>query len=91
MRQYIVVSTHEREGRPSIITYWYGPKHGWGTTSGSSIDDSAVAKFTSRDHAERALRSVYGSLAEAKRHRYQVKSWDAALSEYRSRRSAGSS
>lgn len=36
---------------PGLTTYWYGPDHGWGTTSGGR-DDYAVATFTSRNAAE---------------------------------------
>jgi hypothetical protein len=58
-------------GTVEMSHYWYGPDHGWGTTSGARAD-YAVATFPSRLAAENALRKVYGTVAEAKRQGYKV-------------------
>jgi hypothetical protein len=67
VRRYLVQAIHR--SMPHVISHWYGPRHGWGTTSGP-LADSAVARFSSRAAAENALRSVFGTLAEAKRRGY---------------------
>lgn len=54
-----------------LVTWWYGPDHGWGTTSGSR-EDSTVALFTSRLATENALRTVFRTMAEAKRRGYRI-------------------
>lgn len=69
--KYIVIASHPRTDREPIVTYWYGPDHGWGTTSSS--DKTHAARFLSRDQAERALKKVYGTMAEARRHGYSIK------------------
>jgi hypothetical protein len=67
-RRYVVEHRH-----PSITApgYWYGPAHGWGTTSGA-LDDYATARFPNRIAAERALRKTFGSMAEARRRGYRI-------------------
>lgn len=45
-------------GRP-ITTYWYGPGHGWGTTSGG-LAYPGPRVWPSKAAAEAALRSVFG-------------------------------
>lgn len=69
--RYVVVVDHVRPDRETLHSYWYGPKHGWGTTAGGAGDRS-VALFVSRSKAEDALRAVYGNLAEAQRRGYRV-------------------
>jgi hypothetical protein len=56
VRRYLVQAIHR--SMPHVISYWYGPRHGWGTTSGP-LADSAVARFSRRAAAENALRSVF--------------------------------
>lgn len=41
----------------TVTTYWLGPSHGWGTTSGP-LD--RAAEWTTKRAAEMALRKVYG-------------------------------
>lgn len=67
--KYIVTVTAFRPGGRDIVTYWFGPNHGWGTTSGPR-DSAAV--FPHRVAAEDALRSVFGSVAAARRRGYKV-------------------
>lgn len=72
-KSYVVQTTYSPEGKPPLVSYWYGPDHGWGTTAGPLSDQyGEIAAFTSRDHAERALKKVFGTLAEAKRRGYKV-------------------
>lgn len=40
--------------------YWFGPDHGWGTTSSSDLNDPSVKVFPTRKACEDAARSVYG-------------------------------
>lgn len=73
MKRYVVQTTYVREGKDPLVSYWYGPDRGWGTTAGSLSDKyGEIATFTSRDHAERALKKVFGTLAEATRRGYAV-------------------
>lgn len=76
MKRYVVRVDHtypdKDGGEPrTLTTYWFGPDHGWGTTSGGRTD-YAVVTFPSRLAAENALRKVYGSVAESKRRGYAV-------------------
>lgn len=82
--KYVVEVVGRVSAGHEVHSFWFGPAHGWGTTSGP-IDDYSVANFTSRDHAERALKKVYGSMAEAKRHGYRIKAWDIAVIEHKNR------
>lgn len=66
---YIVTVTSRTERGGEIVTYWYGPRSGWGTTSGPR-DSAAV--FPHRVAAEDALRSVFGSVAAARRRGYKA-------------------
>jgi hypothetical protein len=50
--------------------YWHGPRDLFGTTS--SPHRSAAATFPHRVAAEDALRSVFGTVAAAKRRGYKV-------------------
>jgi hypothetical protein len=60
-----------KDGTPfEHFTYWYGPDHGWGTTSGPL--DYSAAWFRTKADAEAALRSVYGNLGTARRRGYSV-------------------
>ena len=70
--QYVVTVTSPMpEGRPDHVSYWYGPDHGWGTTSGPR-ESAGVMRFPHRVAAEDALRSVFGSVAAANRRGYKA-------------------
>jgi hypothetical protein len=69
VRRYLVQAVHR--SMPDVVSCWYGPRHGWGTTSGP-LADAAVARFSSRAAAQNALRSVFGTLAAAKRRGYRI-------------------
>jgi hypothetical protein len=66
---YIVTCTYKGKER-DVVTFWYGPDHSWGTTSGSR---DHAATFPHRVAAEDALRSVFGSVAAAHRRGYQAR------------------
>lgn len=48
-----------KTGQPvTHVAYWYGPRHGWGTTTGPL--GGQVVVFPTKGDAEDALRSVFG-------------------------------
>jgi len=53
-----VVRNTTQIGNSFHHSWWYGPKHGWGTTSGPL--DYSVEVFRTKREATEALRSVYG-------------------------------
>jgi hypothetical protein len=69
VRRYLVEAAHP--SMPDVISYWYRPRHGWGTTAGA-FTDAAVARFSSWAAAENALPTVFGTLAEATPHGYRI-------------------
>lgn len=72
-KSYVVQTTYSPEGKSPLVSYWYGPDSGWGTTAGPLSDAyGEIATFTSRMAAVRALKRVFGTLAEAERRGYAV-------------------
>lgn len=70
MATWIVTHAVTPEGMAKpLIGYWYGPDHGWGTTSGSFED---AAEFPTKRAAENALRRVFGRPAVWRRRGYVV-------------------
>lgn len=73
MKHYVVQTVFTRDGKEPLVSYWYGPDQGWGTTAGPLFDPfGEIATFTSRDHAERALKKIFGTVAAAKRRGYKI-------------------
>lgn len=59
---WIVEARHEaRDGRPAHVTYWFGPDHRSGETSGGVTNTLSVAWFPTRALAEEALGGVFGA------------------------------
>lgn len=61
---WVVQAVHVGPTGRTITSYWYGPTHGWGTTSGLLAE---AAVYPTKVEAEAALRSVFRTPAEWKR------------------------
>lgn len=82
---WVVESRHMLTGKDGVarehITYWYGPDHGFGTTSGAL--ESSAPVWPTRKAAEQALRKTFGSLTVAARRGYTPKRLEAITVPHR--------
>lgn len=54
---------NRRDGSPfTVVSYWMGPRHGWGNTWTGKSTDPSVATFDTKEAAEATYRSTLGDL-----------------------------